>query len=210
LVELELDRYVQMSARIPGWTRNAEAEELARISFSLPAECIIVEIGSFFGAGAVLLAGPRRMRGSGKVHCVDPFDGSGDSFSIPHYQRILAAHGGGSLRNHFDKNMKWAGLNEWVEVHQGYASDVAANWMTPVDLLFLDGDQSRSGARAAYDSWSPFLKQGGIIAIHNSNPGPRGVDHDGHLALVTEAIVSPKYDDIRLVQSTTFARKAAP
>ncbi len=101
-----LDNYILLSEGIAGWTRGEEARELARISFSLPSEALIVEIGSFFGAGTILLAGPRRLRGSGVVHCVDPFDCSGDSFSVPYYQRILAEAGGGSLRDHFEKNIR--------------------------------------------------------------------------------------------------------
>ena len=79
-----LDDYILLSEGIPGWTRGEEAREFARISFSLPPETCIVEIGSFFGAATILLAGPRRLRGSGVVHCVDPFDCSGDLFSVPH------------------------------------------------------------------------------------------------------------------------------
>src|SRR6202047_1066 len=78
----ELELCLHQSETIPGWTRGEEARELLRISHSLAAGAIIVEIGSFFGAGTILLAGPRRIRGSGLVHCVDPFDGTGDSFSV--------------------------------------------------------------------------------------------------------------------------------
>jgi hypothetical protein len=105
-----LDDYIRLSEGIPGWTRGEEDRELARISFSLPAEARIVEIGSFFGAGTILLAGPRRLRSSGLVHCVDPSDCSGDLFSIPYYKRILVEAGGGSLRDHFEKNIRHAGV----------------------------------------------------------------------------------------------------
>jgi len=92
----ELEICLRLSETIPGWTRGEEARQLLRISHSLSTDAIIVEIGSFFGASAILLAGPRRIRGSGLVHCVDPFDGTGDSFSAPHYQRIL-----GEVRRRF-------------------------------------------------------------------------------------------------------------
>ena len=157
----ELELCLHQSETIPGWTRGEEARELLRISHSLAAGAIIVEIGSFFGAGTILLAGPRRIRGSGLVHCVDPFDGTGDSFSVPHYQRILEEVGGGSLRDHFEKNIHDAGLGPWVRIHQGRAGEVARSWTTPIDLLYLDGDQSRKGVREAYDGWAQFLRAGG-------------------------------------------------
>src|ERR1700736_3148535 len=98
----DLEVFLRRSETIPGWTRGEEARELLRISHSLSAGAVIVEIGSFLGGGAILLAGPRRIRGSGLVHCVDPFDGTGDSFSVPHYQRIIADVGIGSLRDDFE------------------------------------------------------------------------------------------------------------
>jgi hypothetical protein len=59
-----LDDFIQLSAGIRGWTWGEEARELARISFLLPAGSNIVEIGCFLGASTILLAGPRRLRGS--------------------------------------------------------------------------------------------------------------------------------------------------
>jgi MMP 1-O-methyltransferase len=202
-----LDDYIHLSAGIPGWTRGEEARELARISFSLPAGANIVEIGAFLGASAILLAGPRRLRQSGVVHCVDPFDCSGDLFSIPYYQRILAEAGGGSLRELFERNIRKSGVGPWVQIHQGRAAEVARNWEVPIDLLYLDGDQSRAGAREAYEAWAQFLKPGGVIALHNSRPEHRVPDHDGHRWLVEEEITAPYFESMRLVRTTTFAIK---
>ena len=201
--------YLQISRRIYGWFRHEEAEALACASYSLTGEPVIVEIGSFLGSSAVLLAGPRKVKGTGKVYCVDPFDCSGDDFSVSVYRHLLAyGLGGGSVRQHFEDNMHAADLRDWIEVRQGVAAEVATNWTTPVDLLVLDGDQSREGARAAYDSWVPFLKCGGIIAVHNSNDRVYTHDHDGHRRLVAEEILSPKYEEIHTIGTTTFAVKS--
>jgi len=207
-VSEEIERYVRLSEQVPGWTRGEEARELAWRSFLLPAGAQIVEIGAFLGAGTILLAGPRRMRGSGLVHCVDPFDCSGDAFSVPHYERILAECGGSPLRDQFESNILVAGLDQWVRIHQGRAEEVAGDWTIPIDLLFLDGDQSRSGVRNAYNSWAGFLKIGGVIALHNSASDNRTHGHDGHRLIVEEEITPPAYREIHLVDSTTFATKS--
>jgi hypothetical protein len=193
---------------IPGWTRNEDAEELARASFSLGRDAIIVEIGAFLGCCTVLLAGARCVRGSGEVHSVDPFDCSGDAFSVPHYRQIVASLGGGSLRDHFEANIRRAGLSRWVQVNEGRAAEVAATWERPIDLLLLDGDQSPQGAREAFNSWVPFLKPGGIIVLRNTRPREYAEGHDGHRRLVLEQILPPRFTDVRLVGATTFARKA--
>jgi hypothetical protein len=193
---------------IPGWTRNEDAEELARASFSLGTDAIIVEIGAFLGCCTVLLAGARCVQGSGKVHSVDPFDCSGDAFSVPHYRDIVASLGRGSLRDHFEANLRSAGLRDWVQVHPGRAAEVATNWDLPIDLLLLDGDQSPRGAREAFESWAPFLKPGGILVLRNTKPRKYAEEHDGHRRLVVEEIFPPRFTDVRLVGATTFARKA--
>jgi predicted O-methyltransferase YrrM len=208
-----LDRiaeFLDESIYLPGWYRGEEAQTLALISHSLPEGAVVVEIGSFLGSGTLLLAGPRKVRGSGKVHCVDPFDCSGDAFSVPVYQGLLAAVGGGPLRQRFEENIARVGLADWVEVHQGRADELAAAWTSPVDLLVLDGDQSAGGARAAYESWLPFLKPGGMIAVHNTEPRVYAPDHDGNRRLALEQILPPHFSDVRLIGATTFARRSSP
>ena len=198
--------YIARSRRIPGWVRGLEAIALANYSSTLPANAVIVEIGSFLGGSAVLLAGARKLQRSGQVHCIDPFDASGDAFSVPIYKRI-GARSGGSLRQHFDANIRRAGLGDWVVAHSGRDSVIAVTWGTPIDMLFLDGDQSRAGAQMAYASWAPFLKKKGIIALHNSSSGAYDADHDGHMRLVAETIRPPQYTEITCIGTTTFARK---
>jgi len=202
-----LGTYISWSRRITTWTHGAEAVALAKASQSLPKDAVVVEIGSFLGASAVLLAGARKLAGSGKVHCVDPFDASGDAFSVPVYRRISDSLGV-PLRQCFDDNIRHAGLSDWINVHQGDAVTVAATWQGPIDMLFLDGDQSYPGARAAYEAWSPFLRIGGIIAVHNSRTDiVHHESHDGHMQVVVENVHPPFYDDVRCVGTTTFARK---
>jgi predicted O-methyltransferase YrrM len=202
-----LGKYISLSRRIPGWTRGAEAVALAQICFSLPESAVILENGCFLGCSTVLAAGARKLRGSGRVHCVDPFDASGDSFSAPVY-RAIGNSLKPSLRLCFDNNIRRAGLSDWVEVHQGRAHEIAATWIEPIDLLFLDGDQSYEGVQIAFNSWSPFLKPGGLIAVHNSAPGTYQKDHDGSMRLVMETIRPPLYYEVQCIGITTFARKA--
>jgi predicted O-methyltransferase YrrM len=204
----DLAAYLRLSETIPGWTRNEEAEALAQMAYSLEGNAVIVEIGSFFGSSTVFLAGGRKLRGAGRVHCVDPFDGSGDSYSVPHYNAIITAFGARSPREHFDRNIRAAGLSDWVEVHQGKAEEIATDWKVAIDLLILDGDQSPAGVRAAYEGWSPWLKPGSVIALHNSNPREYGADHDGHYRVATEEIQPPRYIERHLVGSITFAVRA--
>jgi predicted O-methyltransferase YrrM len=197
--------YVARSRRIQGWVRNVEAVALAQASYQLPADAVIVEVGSFLGCSAVLLAGARKLRGSGRLHCIDPFDASGDAFSVPVY-RAIARRGRRSLRRRFERNITRAGLADWVHVHQGLSSDIVRTWSEPIDLLFLDGDHAHPAARRTFDEWRPFLKPGAIVAIHNSSRGYRRENHDGSARLGEYVADSPEFEEVSFVDSLTFAR----
>ncbi len=194
---------------VPGWTQGKEAELIALASLALPPAATIVEIGVFMGRATILLAGPQKLGGGGVVHCVDPFDGSGDGFSVPVYAAELAKSGAASLFDVFRRTMRQHGLDDGIVAHCGRAEDVGAGWSQPIDLLLLDGDQSVAGARRAYEVWSPFLKAGGEIILRNTRDRAFAKDHDGHRRLVQEEITPPRYAQIRQVGATTFARKCS-
>jgi hypothetical protein len=201
-----IDRIVAVSATIPGWTETEDARQVALASFALPEGATVVEVGVYMGRCTVLLAGARRLRGSGTVHCVDPFDCSGDQFSVPYYVGGLRTTGLDSLERAFRKNIAGCDLDQWVAIHRGTALEVAAGWSKPIDLLLLDADQSPAGARAAYEAWSPFLRRGGTLIVRNTADREYAEGHDGYRRLVLEEIHPPRYRDIR-VGETTFAIK---
>lgn len=201
--------YLRLSERVPGWTRGPEAEALIRAAYALPDEAVIVEIGAFLGSGSILLAGARKLRRSGRVHCVDPFDASGDAFSVPYYQRILAEYGSVAQIRLFQDNLRRAGLANWVSTHQGQAQQIGSGWSVPIDMIFMDGDQSPEGVLAAHESWSPRLKSGGLLVLHNSNPREYAPGHDGHFRLRQRLLATPGYSLIEEAGSTSFLRKDA-
>jgi hypothetical protein len=203
-----LGKYIWRARHIPSWTRGCEAAELAKLSYSLGEDAVIVEIGSFLGTSAVLLGGARKLRGSGRVHCVDPFDASGDDYSASRYCEILRRRGDlRPLRERFQENIVRVGLQDWVEVHAKRSHDAVTGWVLSIDLLFMDGAQTYAAVMEDYNDWSPHLKIGGILAIHNSvgESGPP----NGHWRLVNERIRPPYWSVILRVGVTTFARKLA-
>jgi predicted O-methyltransferase YrrM len=199
--------YLAFAVTVPGWRDGAEAAAVYEASHACPDNAVIVEVGVFLGRSTVLLAGARKERGSGKVHCVDPFDCSGDAFSVPFYREILASSGGGALRDHFDRYIAAAGLSDWVEVHQARAAEAAAGWDRPVDLLLLDGDQSPAGAREAFDSWYPHVRPGGVVILGNSIRRAYAETHDGNWLLASTEFASPRFRDVRQLGMATAATK---
>lgn len=196
--------YITRARTIQGWIRGPELIALIHASASLDPNPVIVEIGSFMGCSTVLLAGGRQLQGSGIVHCVDPFDASGDEFSTPIYHDIRH-NNPMTLRQQFEHNIKKAGLSDYVVVHQCLGHEAAQDWQQPIDLLFSDGEFSEEGARRIYESWLPHLKPGGILMLHNSTA--ESADHRGNTILARKHVRPPHFDAIQLFGSTTFARK---
>jgi hypothetical protein len=128
------------------------------------------------------------------VHVVDPFDFSGDAFSVPVYRRIGASIPEG-MRERFERNVARVGLTPWVELHQGRAVDVAATWTKTIDMLVLSADFSVTGARAVYDAWERFLRPGGLLALQNSNYKGYAPGHDGNHRVLVEELCPPRFSE---------------
>jgi predicted O-methyltransferase YrrM len=199
---------VAAAESVPGWTEPDDARAIVHAVLGLPAGPRIAEIGVFLGRCTALLAGACRLRGDGRVHCVDPFDCSGDAFSVPHYEAGLRETGLASLEEAFRRNMARLGLLPWIAIHPRTDLTVAAQWSGPLDLLLLDADQSPRGARAAYDAWLPFLKEGGTIVLRNTRDRTYAEGHDGHRRLVVEELHAPRFRDVRQLGATTLAIRA--
>jgi hypothetical protein len=146
------------------------------------------------------------LRGDGHVHCVDGFDARGDAHSAPSYQAAQARLAT-PLMDRFIRNLERAGVADRVSAHAGGTEEIAAAWTTPLDLLFMDADQSPQGVRRAFEAWSPWLKPGGVLALHNSDERAYAPDHDGHLLLARDILSGGGYEALRIVDTTTFARK---
>ena len=113
----DIEQIVGASMTVFGWREGGALTEIALASWGLRSDATIVESGVFMGRSTALLAGARRLRGSGKVHCVDPFDCSGDAFSIPHYLQALKDAGGDSLEEVFRRNMTRLGIEPWIVIN---------------------------------------------------------------------------------------------
>ena len=194
---------------VPGWVAGPAAREVALRSLLLGDDPTIVEVGVFMGRSTMLLAAARRARGSGKVTCVDPFDGSGDAFSVPVYQEELDRVGARSLEDAFRRNVASRALDPWVEILKGPSAAIAIGWTKPIDLLLLDGDHSPDGARAIFAAWSPFIRPGGQIILHNTGERVYAKGHDGNYRIATSDLTQPPFRKLRQIAYTSYATRGA-
>lgn len=62
---------------------------------------------------------------------------------------------------------RWTFLKERAE-------KVSQTWSRPIDFLFIDGDHAYDAVLQDFNQWTPWLKTGGILAIHDSRMGRPG------------------------------------
>lgn len=163
--------HLERMANICGWLSMAEASMLAILAGSLESPSpIIVEIGSFQGKSAVMMAGanPRAT-----VYCIDPFDDT----LLPQYIDWRGRLGLKSLLEGFHLNTRdYPNIVPLKGFSLGILFDYWSHDRSPanrgIDMLFIDGDHSYDAVRADVEGWLPYLKPGGVLAMHDVNvPG---------------------------------------
>jgi len=157
---------------------------------------VCVEIGVWHGYTTRLL---RTGLGSdGRIFAIDPFPRGRLGFSA---HRQIAKREVAKVSN---------GTVRWLRM----TGQDAARWYflnntDPVDFLFVDGDHSWEGIEGDWSGWSPLVKVGGIVALHDSrSTEARPIDEAGTVRY-TDAVISrdPRYALLDEVESLTVFRR---
>ncbi|HXU13476.1 MAG TPA: class I SAM-dependent methyltransferase [Candidatus Binatia bacterium] len=111
----------------------------------------IVEIGSMRGLSTCCLASGVRASGrSAKVIAIDP-----------HLYGTEA-----ELRS----NLKRLGFEPVVDVRVAHAQDISEGLNGQLSAVFIDGAHDLQSVSQDFDTWSPRVKHGGFVLIHDSTP----------------------------------------
>jgi predicted O-methyltransferase YrrM len=208
------------ASRVEGWLTRAQGERLWRAAAGVREGGRIVEIGSFRGRSAIVLAAAAP-EGSAVV-CIDPHLGSDRG-----PQELRADHALGE-QDHaaFRANLARAGVAG--QVHHVRERSQAAHGAVagPIDVLFVDGAHRFGPARADLRDWGAKVAPGGRLLVHDAfssvgvtaallrtvvfDPGWRYAGRDGSLAeWVRGRRESPRQVAEQLAQLGWFARNLA-
>ncbi len=175
-------------------TSHAERECLTRHA---SGKRRLVEIGTWHGVTACCLR--RVMAPDGVLICVDPFPPGRFRFSA---QRVIA---------YIELSRITNGTLRWMRVTGAEAGRTYSAANNPrVDFLFIDGDHSYEAIREDWETWSPLVAAGGIVALHDSRSSPsRRIDSAGSVAYTREVIARDhRFCTIDTVESlTVLARR---
>ena len=136
---------------------------------------VAVEIGSYCGKSTVFL-GAAAARTGARVVTVDHHRGSEEHQPGWEYHdpALVDPHTGRlDTLGTFRRTIAEAGLEDTVVAIVGRSPDVAALWRTPVDLVFIDGGHTEEAADADLTGWAPWVRRGGLLAIHDVFADPR-------------------------------------
>lgn len=137
---------------IPTHMAISERMLLYRLALGLPRESCFLEIGSYLGASATVLAAAAQTR-DGHVFCVDT------------WRNDAMSEGGRDTYGEFLQNTE--SYRNWITPLRGESHEVAATFVQTIDLLFIDGDHSYDGVMADLHCWLPKLRDGGWLVMHD-------------------------------------------
>lgn len=155
-------RFFKKLLRISGQLTSNEASFLYEIAKGIGNDLAIVEIGTYQGKSAIILASAIKATGSNStVFAVDPHN---------RYVGPMGGEYGPSDMASLYSNITMFGVGHIVKVIGLDSASASAGWLiNNIGLLWIDGDHSFEGVTSDIHSWLPFVKPNGLVAFHDSD-----------------------------------------
>ena len=173
------------------------AAERAALARRARGQRWVVEVGAWHGVTTAELR--HALGAGGELWAVDPYPVGRLGLSL---QQIIAHHEVGKV----------AGASvQWLRQTGVEAAAAAAATGRAVDLVFVDGDHSWEGISGDWEAWSPLVRVGGHVALHDSRSTPlRELGDAGSARFTREVIhratgwkVVEEVDSLTLVERTS-------
>ncbi len=192
-----------MTSSLVYWTLHAlhlraaatqtTAAERACLARHAKGRVAIVELGVMHGATTRLLS--EAAASNGRVTAVDPFPPGrlGVSFEYAISRREAPRGAGAPCR--FLRQTSDAALLDWRD---------------PIDFLFIDADHSWAAIERDWHGWTPFVVEGGLVALHDSRPLAGRPIYDSVRFTETVVLPDPAFSVVETADSLTVVRRIAP
>ena len=134
----------------------------------------LLEIGSYCGKSAVYLGTAAEVRGT-VLFALDHHRGSEENqpgWEWHEPDLVDSATGSIDTLPWFRRTVHDAGLEGSVVALVGDSPTIGRHWTTPLSLLFIDGGHGSGPAHRDFETWSPHVEVGGLLAIHDVFPDP--------------------------------------
>lgn len=144
-----------------------EKIELANLAHNLYTGAVIVEIGTYLGGSASILA---HSNPTARIYTYDLFDGADWD---PHFKFDLVKEALGPNTRRTKLNIsELVKTYPNIEIRQSKKMQPESfDWDgTKIDLLFDDGAHANPALRLNLNYWLPFVKENGLVAMHDYRP----------------------------------------
>ncbi|WP_405359652.1 class I SAM-dependent methyltransferase [Kitasatospora sp. NBC_00085] len=134
----------------------------------------VLEIGTYCGRSAILLAAAAREAGTVAL-TVDHHRGSEEQQpGWEYHDPTLVDPEVGRMDTlpRFRRTLHAAGLEEHVVALVGRSPQIAALWGGRLGLVFIDGGHTDEHATGDYEGWVPHLAPEGLLVVHDVFPDP--------------------------------------
>lgn len=185
-------------ADVEGWMTRDQARLLWDEAAACKPGQRIVEIGSFRGRSAIVLASSASQ--GVEVVAIDPHIGTDRGPQ----EIVTTAELGEDDNQVFRANLERAGVADRIRHVRAMSTDAHADVDGQVDLLYIDGAHRYGPARDDIVSWGGRVPLGGTLLIHDSWSSV-GVS----LALLTTLVPSKQWRYLGRAQSMTRYRREA-
>lgn len=149
-------------ADVEGWLAPGQARRLWDRAQELGPAATVVEIGSYRGRSAIVLATGAPLDAT--VVAIDPHAGNDRGPQ----QWEGTAEDGQSDHEVFRRNLADAGVADRVRHVRKFSHDALDDVNVPIDLLYVDGAHGFGPARDDLRQWSAKLAPGGTMLVHDS------------------------------------------
>jgi len=152
---------------IEGLLVPGQEKTLMVIASKLKEGSTVVEIGSFKGksTACIALGSPP----STKIYAIDTFEGNKKDF-LEGVQFV-----GGSFFEEFKQYLTKVNVWEKIRPKIGLSKTIGKKWDKKIDFLFIDGSHLYEDVKADFQTFFPWVKEGGIVAFHDVSSGFPGV-----------------------------------
>jgi hypothetical protein len=144
---------------VEGWLSDGQARRLWDCAVAVPAGGRVVEIGSFRGRSAIVMA-----RAGAEVVAIDPHAGNDRGPQEIHGSPDV----GQTDHQAFLANLERAGVAQSVRHVRAPSQDALGAVEGPIDLLYVDGAHRYGPARDDIARWGARVRPGGRMLVHDS------------------------------------------
>ena len=160
---------LEIADKVKGFLDEDEGRTLYATALKASRSGPCLEIGSYCGKSAIYLGMGCKATG-GVLFSIDHHRGSeeqqpGEEYFDPELFNYRAFSVDTLVA--FRQTLYLAGLEQTVIPVVSHSKTVAANWATPLSLVFIDGGHAFETVSADYHAWAPHLQTGGWLLIHD-------------------------------------------